>query len=261
MNSQTAFAQALLDPERDCPSGLTTWNGSDPVMRFAVYRNNVVLSLIDALADTFPVTQELVGEEFFRVMAKLFVQAQPPRSRLLAFYGDSFADFVDSFAPAASVPYLADVARLEMCRVRAYHAADVPPLDPDALGVALADPQQLLTLRLVLHPSVHLIRSPFAIFSLWAAHQGALCISTVDPSVAQAALVFRNGLDVDTLELSTEAGLFVSALQRGESLVAAADTASGGDQKFDLANAIAMLIRLQLITKITTGDKNHEHTH
>ena len=127
MNSQTAFAQALLDPERDCPSGLTTWNGSDPVMRFAVYRNNVMLSLIDALADTFPVTQELVGEEFFRVMAKHFVQAQPPRSRLLAFYGDSFADFVDSFAPAAPVPYLADVARLEMCRVRAYHAADVPP--------------------------------------------------------------------------------------------------------------------------------------
>ena len=261
MNSQTAFAQALLDPQRDCPSGLTTWNGSDPAMRFAVYRNNVMLSLIDALADTFPVTQELVGEEFFRVMAKLFVQAQPPRSRLLAFYGDSFADFVDSFAPAAPVPYLADVARLEMCRVRAYHAADEPPLDPDALGVALADPQQLLTLRLVLHPSVHLIRSPFAIFSLWAAHQGALCISTVDPSVAQAALVFRNGLDVDTLELSTETGLFVSALQRGESLVAAADTASGGEQEFDLANAVAMLIRLQLITKITTGDKNHEHTH
>ena len=261
MNSQTAFAQALLDPERDCPSGLTTWNGSDPVMRFAVYRNNVMLSLIDALADTFPVTQELVGEEFFRVMAKHFVQAQPPRSRLLAFYGDSFADFVDSFAPAAPVPYLADVARLEMCRVRAYHAADVPPLDPDALGVALADPQQLLTLRLVLHPSVHLIRSPFAIFSLWAAHQGALCISTVDPSVAQAALVFRNGLDVDTLELSAGVGLFVRAVQMGETLVDAAGATGSGNHEFDLADTVAKLIRFQLITKITTGNKNHEHTH
>lgn len=261
MNSQTTFAQALLNPEQACPGDLTTWNGSDPAIRFAVYRNNVTVSLIDALADTFPIVQELVGEEFFRAMARIYVQSSPPRSRIMAYYGSAFADFVGSFPPAASLPYLADVARLEMCRVRAYHAADVPPIDPDALRVALADPQQLMSSRLVLHPSVHLIESPFAIFSLWAAHHGALCISTVDPSVAQTALVFRNGLDVATLELSAGAGQFVRALQRGEALVEAAGAASSGDQEFDLANTMATLIRLQLITNITTGVKNHEHPH
>lgn len=261
MSPQTTFAQALLNPDLACPADLTTCNGSDPETRFAVYRNNVTVSLIDALADTFPIVLELVGEEFFRAMAKVFVRACPPRSRVMAYYGASFADFVDSFPPAASVPYLSDVARLEMCRVRAYHAADVPPINPDALGTALADPHQLLSLRLVLHPSVHLIESAFAIFSLWAAHQGALCISTVDPLVAEVALVFRNGLDVDTLALSAGAGLFIGALQRGEPLVAAAATASSAEQEFDLAHAMAMLIRFQLITHITTGDKNHEHAH
>ncbi|MEO8121927.1 MAG: DNA-binding domain-containing protein, partial [Rhodoferax sp.] len=72
MNSQTAFANALLNAELPCPSGLKTWNGSDPGTRFAVYRNNVMVSLIDALADTYPVVQELVGEEFFRAMARVF---------------------------------------------------------------------------------------------------------------------------------------------------------------------------------------------
>lgn len=261
MNSQTAFAQALLNPALDCPDGLTSWNGSDPRARFAVYRNNLTVSLIDALADTFPVVRELVGEEFFRAMARVFVQAHPPRSRLMAYYGDAFADFVASFAPAASVPYLADVARLEMARVRAYHAADVPPLDPEALKAVLGDPQQLLFLRLELHPSVHVIASPFAVFSLWAAHQGALNIESLDPDRAQTALVFRNALEVDALELSTGAGLFVGALQRGESLPDAAASAGGAQQDFELAQTLALLIRCQLITGMETGDENHEPSH
>src|SRR3990167_7733275 len=102
MNSQTAFANALLDPELPSPGGLSTWNGSDPATRFAVYRNNVTVSLIDALADTFPVVQALVGEEFFRAMARVSVRATPPRSRLMAFYGHDFADFVSAFPPVAS---------------------------------------------------------------------------------------------------------------------------------------------------------------
>lgn len=53
MSHQQAIAAALLDPAQPCPPGLTTWNGSDPAHRFAVYRNNVIVSLVDALADTF----------------------------------------------------------------------------------------------------------------------------------------------------------------------------------------------------------------
>jgi Putative DNA-binding domain len=261
MSSQSAFAAALLSPDLPCPGGLTSWNGSDPEVRFAIYRNNVMVSLIDALADTFPVVQALVGEEFFRAMAQVFAQANPPRSRLMIYYGDSFADFVASFPPAAPVPYLADVARLEMARVRAYHAADVAPIQTEALQAALADPGQLLSLRLLVHPSVQVVESPFAVVSLWAAHQGALCMTSVDPDVAQAALVFRHGLDVDTLELSAADAQFVVALQTGHSLLDAAGAASNSDAEFDLSHALALLLRWQLITHITTGVPQHEHTH
>jgi hypothetical protein len=261
MTSQTAFAQALLDPGQACPNGLSTWNGSDPEIRFAVYRNNVAVSLVDALADTFPIVQELVGEAFFRAMARVFVQSSPPRSRIMAYYGSSFADFVAAFPPAGPVPYLADVARLEMSRVQAYHAADLAAINPPTLLAALADRQLLLSLRLVLHPSAHVIESPFAIFSLWAAHQGALSISSVDPAVAQTALVFRNGLDVATLELTAGAGRFVKALQAGQTVVAAAGAASGGGYPFDLTDTLATLLRLQLIAGITTGQQNHATTH
>lgn len=261
MNSQTAFANALLNPELPCPGGLTTWNGSDPATRFAVYRNNVMVSLIDALADTYPVVQALVGEEFFRAMARVFAQTNPPRSTIMAYYGRNFAEFVATFPPAASVPYLADVARLEMARVMAYHAADVAPVHTEVLQAALADPEQLLSLRLVLHPSVHVIDSSFAILSIWAAHQGATGMSTVDPDAAQTVMVFRNGLDVDTLELAAGTATFVTALETEKTLLDAAGAASSGDVEFDLTKALTLLLRLQLITHLNTGDKPHEHTY
>lgn len=254
MNTQTAFTHALLNPELPFPSGLTTWNGSDPEIRFAVYRNNVMVSLIDALADTYPVVQTLVGEEFFRAMAREFAQNNPPRSAVMAYYGHNFADFIATFPPAASVPYLADVARLEMARVMAYHAADVVAIQPQVLQAALADPQQLLSLQLVLHPSVHVIQSGFAIFSVWAAHQGAQSALAVDPDVAQAALLYRDGLNVGIVELAAGSGTFVSTLLIGQTLAAAVHVASSLDTDFDLTQSLTLLLRLQLITHLKTGD-------
>lgn len=260
MNHPADFAQALLDPEQPSPMGLKTWNGSHPAARFAVYRNNVIVSLIDALADSFPVTQELVGEEFFRAMARVYVQNHPPRSRLLSTMGQSFPDFVGSFTPAASVPYLPDVARLEISRAQAYHAADALPVAPEALQQALTDPDQLLSLRLDIHPSVRLVCSPYAIYSLWAAHQGEMDITEVDPSAPQNALVYRNGLDVETMELPEEISLFILSLQQGHCLVEAAGKAAQSYGEFDLAATMGQLLRLELITHIRTGEKN-EHTH
>ena len=254
MSTQTSFAHALLSAELPCPTGLTTWNGSDPTLRFAVYRNNVMVSLIDALADTYPVVQTLVGEEFFRAMAREFAQNNPPRSAIMAYYGRDFADFIAVLPPAASVPYLADVARLEMARVMAYYAADVAAIQPQVLQAALTESQQLLSLRLVLHPSVHVIQSSFAIFSVWAAHQGDVGALTIDPDVAQTALVYREGLDVNTMELAAGAGAFVSTLLGGKTLAEAFHAASTLDPEVNLTQALTLLLRLQLITHLKTAD-------
>lgn len=246
--SQAAFTQALFEPTRPCPPGLRTWNGSDPEARFNVYRNNVVVSLTDALAATFPVVQALVGEDFFRAMARLFIQTHPPRSRVMAWYGAELPCFITGFAPAASVPYLADVARLELAGVRAYHAADAEPLPPQALQDALADPQQLPQLRLDLHPSLELVTSPFAICSVWAAHQGLLRMTEIDPYQAQTALVVRNGWEVEVLEIPAASAACIGALQQGESLL----TAASVDPALDLPQTLALLVRQQLITRIST---------
>lgn len=260
MSTQADFADALLDPDLACPGGLTSWNGSNPATRFAVYRNNVMVSLVDALADTYPVVQALVGKDFFSAMARVYAQARPPRSPVLAYYGQDFAAFIDSFAPATSVPYLADVARLEMARVLAYHAADVSPITPQTLQNVLTDPQQLTSARLVFHPSAQIMASPFAVLSIWAAHQNLKTPSTFDPTPAQTVLVFRHGLAVGMLELFTGTAQFVQALHTGHTLLVAADQAAQCDEAFDLTQTLALLLRLQLITHFTSKDPSYDNT-
>ena len=250
MTPQTAFAHALTDPAQPCPPGLTSWNQSDLAQRFSVYRNNVMASLVDALADTFAVTQELVGTEFFRAMAQVFVQNHPPRTRVLTWYGQHFPDFIAGFEPAATLPYLPDVARLEMLRVRAYHAADTESIDKQALAQTLADPAALDRLGLVLHPSVHTIESPYAVFSLWAAHQGALAIESVDSMQAESVLIYRDVLDVVLQPITPSQHHFVQQLQAGEPLAMAAEAATFVDAEFDLSAILATLIRQQLISRI-----------
>lgn len=76
-----------------------------------------------------------------------------------------------SFAPADSVPYLPDIARLERLCVQAFHAADVRAVAPRLLARALNNPDGLAQLHLQLHPGVAAMHSPYAIAALWATHQ------------------------------------------------------------------------------------------
>ena len=244
---QSEFAAALLDSSSPIPSGLKTWNGSDPNRRFAVYRNNVVVSLVDALADGFPVTLELVGDEFFRAMARLFAISSPPRSPMLFEYGDEFPAFIEQFEPASALPYLSDVARLEYARTQAMHAADAVPIELAAFQSLLADPATLPMLRVELHPSHRLIRFRHGAVSLWAAHQGEADLAAVDWSVAEDALIARPALDVEIRRLPAGGWAFLRALGDSGSLAEAIAAATADSPEFDLVSSLGILVHSGIV--------------
>ena len=247
---QADFAGALLDPALACPAGLKAWNGSDPSARLAVHRNNVVSSLIDALADGFPVVQELVGVEFFRAMAAVFVRQTPPRSRVLADYGQDFASFIEQFAPARSVAYLADMARLERARVRSYHAADAAMVTRESFGIAMDCGDRVGDLLLVLHPSVSIVRSPYAVVSIWSAHQDNGNLGSIDIDRPEDAVILRMGLDVLVLNAMPGSAEFITALLDGSCLGDASGTGQASVPGFDLSAALALLVRHGALTSI-----------
>jgi len=246
MSTQAAFAAALLDPRLNCPEGLFSANGADPASRFAVYRNNVQSSLINALAHSYPVVVQLVGDEFFRAMAGVYLLGNVPQSPLIKDYGHDFADFIQSFEPAGSVPYLADVARLERLRTLAYHAADAQPLNQEQISAALADPQTLSELTVELHPSLNLLTSAFAVVSIWATHQQDATLVGIDLEHGQHALILRNALDVEVFVIEPGASAFVRNLQNGQPLIQAIESAPA----FDLSQTLALLISHNAITHL-----------
>jgi hypothetical protein len=237
---QQGFADALLGPSRPIPAGLVSRNGGDPASRFAVYRNNVVVSLRAALADTFPVVRALAGDDLFAELARRYIRAEPPRSPVLTQYGDGFAGWLAACGLAAHLPWLSDLARLERARVRAFHAADAPRLAATDIAARLATPPRLPAARLGLQPSLHVVESAFAIVSLWAAHQGCPAApQTLPPtSSPEAALVLRIGDEVAVLRIEAAAAAFYRRLQQGLPLGEAA-----ADTTLDLGAALALLIR------------------
>lgn len=237
---QAAFAAALLDAGAAPPAGLRAWNGSDPARRFGVHRNNVVAGLTRALGDTFPVLRRLVGAPFFDAMAGVYLRAHPPASPVLAHYGAGFADWLEGFAPARGLPWLPDMARLEFARVAACHAADAMPLAPEALAARQADAAALPGARLRLHPSCRVLRSRYAVHTLWAAHQGDGEMPVIAIDRPGAALVLRDADDeVLAIGIAPAAADFIAALLGRATLAEALQCAAG----VDLAATLALLIR------------------
>src|SRR3984893_7430705 len=233
------FAHALRDPDLVVPRGVTSHNSDTPRERFAVYRNNVMVGLVGALEARFPATRKIVGEDFFKGAAKLFAATQPPRSPLMMYYGDAFPAFLADFEPAREVPYLADVARLEAARTRAYHAADANPLTRTALSGSL--PEAMAGMRFILHPSVEIVASDYPVVAIWAMNSGEIDVAPITDWRGEDALVSRPGFNVEVHSLPPGAKTFLQNLAAGNPLGEAAAAAPAAPASFDLAATLAAL--------------------
>ncbi len=244
--SHAAFSSALTDPDIDPPAGIVGPDGKRAAKRFNVYRNNVTVSLVNALADTFPAVKKLVGESFFNAMARIYIQAEPPTSPLLFRYGEGFPRFLETFEPAQKLAYLPDVARLERAWLDAYHAADIAPLDASALGSV--QPEALPTQRFKAHPAATIIRSRCAAVSILTANRAGEPHTGIDPTIAEDGLVTRPDVDVEVRRLPAGAAVFLGALIDGHTLGEAAEAAAADTAEFDLAAAIAAMLEAGVFT-------------
>ncbi len=233
ITTQSAFRAALLDPTNPPPIGLRNPDGAQATKRFDVYRNNVAASLTDALETAFPVVAKLVGDDFFRAMAGVYLRAHPPKLPMMMFYGDDMPDFLTSFAPAQSVPYLPDVSRLELALRHSYHAADATPIAPDAL--AQIAPDNLPNVTFTFAPSVHLIASRFPLQSIWLANTLGGNVA----KIAQPSLITRPEFDPQVDALTPMQAAVCQDLMDGKPLGHALRSGGAG---FDLGPLLGLLL-------------------
>ena len=235
---QDQFRAALLDPAQPVPEGLTDGTGAPAGRRYAVYRNNVAVSLTEALIEGFPVITKLLGEVNMKGLAGLYLRRHPPTSPILMLYGDSFPDFIATVPQVAHLGYLADAARLDLALRHSYHAADADPVDPAAL--ATLPPEALVAARLTLAPALRLIRSPWPIHAIWRfnTEEGA---PEPDPG-AQDVVILRPGFYPEPHLLPPGGAACIAALMAGATLGEAHDAGLAETPEFDLAQVLSLLL-------------------
>ena len=239
---QDGFVQALLAPHDAAPEHLRALVDQPG---FAVYRNTVLKGCVDALQANYPAVLRLVGEEWFRAAAALYVRAQPPGDARLLLYGTGFADFLRDFPPAADLPYLRGVAMLDRFWTEAHVAADAVALAPAALaGLPL---EQLGKLVLTPHPAARWAwfeEQP--IYTLWQRNRGteAEGVDSGDDLVwtGEGALLTRQAGAVTWTELDAAGCAFLDACAAKRPLAHAASEALARQASTDLAQLMARLL-------------------
>ncbi len=212
----------------------------NPAERLDIYRNTFASVLTTALRLSYPAVHHLVSADFFDGAVGIFIEAHPPMSACLDDYGEALPGFLSDFEPAASLPYLPDVARLEWAVNRALHAHDTGPLDARRLA-ALTEAERA-RVRFVLHPSVSLVRANHPADLIWHAvlEKDDASLSAIDPHAGPAwLLVQRLPTGVEVRRMSESAWRFTSALCTAQSLAAALDEARDFDASALLADHLA----------------------
>lgn len=246
---QQQFAQALLQTPDDARASdaATPW-ATHPA--FAVYRNTVMKGCIDALEANFPSVARLVGTEWFRAAAAVYVRAHPPTDPRLFCYGiapgpmasPSFADFLAGFEPAQSLPYLGPVAQLDAAWCASHTAADAPAADPGVLA-ALA-PGDLGRLHLRPHPAARWIwHEAIPVHTLWTASRQGTDLGEELQWRGEGALLTRPHDSVQWCALERGACALLDACADGSPLAAAAHAAQQADPGCDLAGLLALLLQ------------------
>ncbi|WFR98621.1 DNA-binding domain-containing protein [Rhizobium tumorigenes] len=246
------FSSPLVDPECPTPDGVIGPNGKAADKRYNVYRNNVTVSLIEALVSIYPAVQRLTGIEFFRAMARFHIRETPPSSPLLFEYGREFPDFIERYEYAQSLPWLADVARLERAWLDCYHAADAAPIAATAFGSIPAD--RLAEAVFVPHPAVRITCSRFSAISIFVANREEGHARLIDAGQAQDALITRPGHDVIVRHLPPGGVTFLTRLIAGDPLGSAVSAALEVASNFDLPANIAGMLDAGVFVSIKDGD-------
>jgi hypothetical protein len=195
LDLQQSLARCLVTGDAAEVFARVVDDGLSPRERLGIYRNTFLLTASRALKLTFPAVERLVGSEFFEGAAQTFVVECPPNRADLNVYGDEFPRFLERFAPAGTLPYLPDVARLEYAVSRALHAEDRPSLDPAELArLGEADQAQV---RFAGHPSISTLEASVPVDAIWRSvlNQDDQAMAAVDLSSGPVHLLVERPHD------------------------------------------------------------------
>lgn len=244
LDLQRGFADAVLE-RSDAVAAWVDGAGLEPAARLRIYRHSIAATQADALRDSYPAVLALVGEDFFQRLAARHAQQFPATAGNLQHYGGALDQCIDAMPAARALGYLADVARLEWRRQLAALASDASALDAGELNAAMGiEPENL---RLILHPSLHVLRSEYAVLSLWQWCQAPDDTPPDPRRSGEHVLIWRDEGAVTMAAVEPATLVCIEALSGGRSVAAAYGAACDMDGQFNIQPCLGDLLAHRLI--------------
>lgn len=248
---QRAFADVLLEGASGELEDAIVSDAFPALGRLRIYHHNVFTSLTEALSHIYPVVVRLVGEQFFAYAAHGYIGRYPSRSGNLHDFGEYLAQFLAEFPPAAGLPYLPDMARLEWAHHQAFHAAEHIPLALERLAEVPA--ARYADIKFVCHPSVRLVSSQFPIVRIWEVNQpdypGEATVH-LDSGGGQWR-VMRRTLRVEIVALSAGEFALLGHFDGGTPFEAACESALEVEPAFDVTACLQAHVLAQTVVDFT----------
>lgn len=248
LNVQLEFANAIIDK--------TNINSVHPAHHIEIYRHNVQQTLLNLLAEIYPLISKLVGNDYFVMLAKEYTELYPSRTGNLHEYGHYFNDFIADHASLKHLPYLSEVAYFEWTCHNLFFTADAPTLDLTTLRQVTEDQYQ--NLHVCLNPALALIKFYYPILDIielcQTNHNKEVNLNKGDTFL----LMLRSENKIKLQALPQADFYFLCQLQDGATLGTALATAQTYSEDFDLARQMVKLIKTHIITSFyaSTGTKS-----
>lgn len=192
---QLALQDFLLDKTQNVSALTLETPNFSKQERLQIYHAAYRLRLIDALRNDYPALEAYIGEEEFIRLTTEFIAENPSHHPSLRWLGEKLPDFLRSHKHWKERTEIVELVEFEWRQVMTFDAADTSLASVDELRTL--PPEQWMTLKLALHPSLQLIHCYSNAPTLWnELTKNKTAIPVELSQETQAWLMWRENLQV-----------------------------------------------------------------
>lgn len=215
---QTAFLKGIynLDHANAAFPYIQVTKDKSEDEQLSIYRGSIFGGLKKALAETYPVIKDLVGDDFFNAMLGQYIKTYPCRVNDLNDYGEELPKFIFALKQARSIPYLADIAQLEwFCNI----ALNTKIQKNNLVDLGFLNAKQKTQLRLNLPNGSALLQSSYPVDKIWEIHQSDIEKELELTEELVNLIVWKSELGLKVDKLTLEQFCFLDNINNGLTFV------------------------------------------